>query len=92
MLWRGLILPNLYSTHLHDFLHNFMPSLAKTIIEGIGAAAKDVPNPEYAHWWALDEKVIRALLSSMDEDISTQLIGCKTTAAVWTVVHTMFGA
>ena len=70
MLWRGLTLPNLCGAHLHGFLDNSVPAPAKTIIEGIGAAAKDVPNPEYARWWALDQKVIGALLSSMDEDIS----------------------
>ena len=92
MLWRGLTLPNLCGAHLHGFLDNSVPAPAKTVTEGTGDAAKVVPNPEYARWWGLDQKVLGLLLSSMEEDIATQLIGCKTAAAVWTAVHTMFGA
>jgi hypothetical protein len=39
-----------------------------------------------------DQKVLGLLLSSMEEEIASQLIGCKTAAAVWASVHTMFGA
>jgi hypothetical protein len=92
MLWRGLILPNFCGANLHGFLDNSVPAPVKTITEGTGDAATTVPNPEYARWWGLDQKVLGLLLSSMEEDIATQLIGCKTAAAVWAAVHTMFGA
>jgi histone deacetylase 1/2 len=92
MLWRGLTLPNLSGAHLHGFLDNSVPASDKTVTEGTGDGARTVPNPEYARWWALDQKVLGLLLSSMEEDIATQLIGCKTAAATWAAVHTMFGA
>jgi hypothetical protein len=92
MLWRGLTLPNLSGAHLHGFLDNSVPAPDKTVTEGTGDGARTVPNPEYARWWALDQKVLGLLLSSMEEDIATQLIGCKTAAATWAAVHTMFGA
>jgi hypothetical protein len=51
-----------------------------------------VVNPEYARWWTADQKVLGVLLGSMELNITCQLIGCKTAAVVWTVVHTMYGA
>ena len=92
MLWRGLTLPNFSGANLHGFLDGSVKAPATTITEGTGDAATTVPNPEYAQWWGLDQKVLGLLLSSMEEDIASQLIGCKTAAAVWSSVHAMFGA
>lgn len=93
MLWRGLTLPNLSGANLHGYLdESIFPAPAQTITEGTGDAARAVPNPAYATWWLQDQKVLGLLLSSMEEEIASQLIGCKTAAAVWASVHTMFGA
>jgi histone deacetylase 1/2 len=51
-----------------------------------------VPNPAYATWWTQDQKVKGVLLSSMTEDIASQLLGCTTAAEVWTAIHAMFSA
>ncbi|KAK1618276.1 hypothetical protein QYE76_023793 [Lolium multiflorum] len=93
MLWRGLTLPNLSGANLHGYLdESIFPAPAQTITEGTGDAARAVPNPAYATWWLQDQKVLGLLLSSMEEEIASQLIGCETAAAVWASVHTMFGA
>jgi hypothetical protein len=93
MLWRGLTLPNLSGANLHGYLdESILPAPAQTVTEGTGDAARAVPNPAYATWWLQDQKVLGLLLSSMEEEIVSQLIGCKTAAAVWASVHTMFGA
>ena len=59
---------------------------------GTGEAARTVSNPDYEQWWTLDQKVLGHLLGSMSVKISAQLIGCRSAAAAWAAVHTMFAA
>ena len=61
------------------------------VTQGTGDTARTVSNPDYEHWWTLDQKVLGLLLGSMNKDIAAQLIGC-TTAAAWAAVHAMYGA
>ncbi|KAK1692562.1 hypothetical protein QYE76_009259 [Lolium multiflorum] len=91
MLWKALAVPNLAGARLHGFLDGSAPAPPRTIREGTGDAARDVPNPAYAQWWTLDQRVLGHLLGSMHEEVSAQLIGCTTAEAAWTV-HAMFSA
>ena len=91
-LWKGLTLPNLSGAGLHGHLDGTEVAPVKTIKEGTGDAAVDVTNPAYLRWWTTDQRVLGLLLSSMEPDVACQLIGCKTAAAAWDAVHTMFGA
>jgi hypothetical protein len=92
MLWRALTLPNLSGARLHGFLDGSTPAPPKTVTQGTGDAARPVSNPDFEHWWTLDQKVLGLLLGSMNEDIAAQLIGCTTAAAAWAAVHSLFGA
>ena len=92
MLWKGLTFPNLAGAGFYGYLDGTMAAPAKTIKQGSGEAAVDVPNPAYTSWWVTDQRVLGLLLGSMEPDIACQLIGCPTAAAAWTAVHTMFGA
>jgi hypothetical protein len=92
MLWKGLTLPNLSGADLHGHLDESVVTPEKTITKGEGDKAVDVPNPAYHRWWIQDQKVLGLLLGSMEPEIACQLIGCQTAAAVWTSVHTLFGA
>jgi hypothetical protein len=71
-MWHGLTLPNFTGANLHGFLDNSVLAPAKTFTEGLGDAAKTIPNHEYARWWRKDRTVLAASLdlSSMDEDIA----------------------
>jgi hypothetical protein len=60
------------------------------VTQGTGYAARPMSNPDYEHWWTLNQKVLGLLLGSMNKDIATQLIGCTMAAAAWAVVHAMF--
>ena len=91
MLWKGLILPNIAGAGLSGYLDGTEVPV-KTIKKGEGDAAVEEPNPAYATWWVVDQKVLGYLLGSMEPDVAGQLIGCKSAAAAWTAVHTMFGA
>lgn len=92
MLWKGIAVPILAGANLHGHLDGTTPAPVKTLTQGTGDAAVTTDNPEYLRWWTQDQKVVGLLLSSMDEDIACQLVGCKTAQAVWTSVTTMFSA
>ncbi|XP_071683602.1 uncharacterized protein [Lolium perenne] len=91
-LWKGLTLPNLSGAGLHGYLDGTEEAPAKTIKQGTGDDAVDVTNPAYTRWWTTDQRVLGLLLGSMEPEIACQLIGCTTAAAVWSAVHTMYGA
>jgi hypothetical protein len=91
-LWRALTLTNISGASLHGYLDGTMAAPAKTITEGTGDAARQVDNPAYGTWWTQDQKVLGVLLSSMTEEIASQLLGCKTAAAAWTAIQAMFSA
>ena len=50
-LWRALSLTNLSGASLHGFLDGTAAAPAQTITDGMGNAARAVPNPAYATWW-----------------------------------------
>ena len=92
MLWGGITSTVLAGANLHGHLDGTKAAPAKTLVVGTGDAATTVANPEYHQWWVQDQRVKGLLLTSMDEDIACQLIGCESAHAVWTAVAAMFGA
>ena len=91
-LWKGLTLPNLSGAGLHGHLDGTTVAPDKTLKHGTGDDAVDITNPAYTLWWTTDQRVLGLLLGSMEPDIACQLIGCTTAAAMWSAVHTMYGA
>ena len=92
MLWRALALPNFAGVRLHGFLDGSAKAPEPSVTTGTGDTARTITNPEYEQWWTLDQKVLEHLLGSMSVEISAQLISCRTAAAAWAAVHTMFAA
>jgi hypothetical protein len=92
MLWRGLTVTTLVGAVLHGHLDGTATAPTKTIKEGTGDAAVDVPNPEYSRWWVMDERVLSFFLGSMEPVIACQLIGCTLAMDVWAAVHRLYGA
>jgi hypothetical protein len=66
MLWKGLTVPALPGAGLYGNLDGTAAAPAKTIKEGIGDAAMDVPNPEYSRRWVINHRFLSFLLGSMD--------------------------
>ena len=91
-LWKGLLLPNLAGASLHLHLDESVPAPEKTVTQGEGDKAITVTNMEYTRWWTQDQRVLGLLNGSMEPDIASQLIGCKTAAAAWKAVHALYGA
>jgi hydrogenase/urease accessory protein HupE len=83
MLWRGLTVTTLVGAVLHGHLDGTATAPTKTIKEGTGDAAVDVPNPEYSRWWVMDERVLGFFLGFMEPIIACQLIGCMLAMDVW---------
>ena len=73
-LWRTLTVTHLSGASLHGYLDGSVAAPPTTISQGAGAAATTVANPAYATWWTQDQKILGMLLSSMTEDIASQLI------------------
>ncbi|XP_071685035.1 uncharacterized protein [Lolium perenne] len=91
-LWRALTLTNLSRASLRGYLDGTVAAPAHTVTEGSGNATRQVVKPAYATWWTQDQKVQGVLLSSMTEEIASQLLGWKTAPTAWTSIHAMFSA
>jgi hypothetical protein len=57
-----------------------------------GQPTATVPNPAYAIWWHVDQRVLGILLGSMTKKVLGQMVGRTTSAAVWSIVVSMFAA
>jgi hypothetical protein len=92
MLWKGLTVPGLAGASLHGHLDGIAAAPAKTMKEGTDDAAVDVPNLEYSHWWATDQRVLSFLRGSIEPVIACQLNGCTSAMNVLAAVHRLYGA
>jgi hypothetical protein len=90
MLWKGLTVPTLVGAGLHDHLDGTAVAPTKTIKEGTGDAAVNIPNPEYSCWWVTDQRVLSFLLGSKEPIIACLLIGCMSAMDVWATVHWLY--
>lgn len=67
--------------------------LPPKVTTGTRAEAREIDNPLYNMWVVQDQAIIRALLSSMTEDVIAQLTrSTNTSQELWTSLHTMFSA
>jgi hypothetical protein len=92
MLWKGLTDPSLTYASLHTHLDGSKAAFENTIKESTSNAVVDFPNIAYTCWWIMDQRVHCFLLGSMESVIACQLIGCRSTATVWDVVHRLYDA
>jgi hypothetical protein len=56
------------------------------------AVEKMVPNPEYDEWLTNDQLVLGRLVTSLEPDVLMQIVGLKTSTAVWSALATSFAA
>jgi hypothetical protein len=92
LLWKSQVVPTLRGASLYGYLDGTLAAPSKTIVEGEGDAAQEVPNPAYARWYLQDQSILGGLRSSMHEDVLAQITREETSAAVWTSLHAMFSA
>ena len=91
LLWKAQVIPILRGVQLFRFLDGTVPAAKITV--GTSDAAKQENNPEYEEWVTQDQVVLGGLLSSMTEDVLSQLTRCTDTSKqLWTSLHIMFSA
>lgn len=84
LLWKAQVIPILRGVQLHGYLDGTTYVLAAKIIVGTNAEAKTTDNPDYQNWVVQDQTILRGLLSSMTEDVLSQLTCCTDTSKqVW---------
>lgn len=72
-LWKAQVTPVLRAQQLFGLVDGSAKAPSQFITEGTGKSARQVPNPEYLHWFTQDQIVVNALVSSMNEDMLGQM-------------------
>ena len=90
LLWKAQVVPIVRGHQLFGYLDGSVHAPATMVAEGTGAEARQVPNPEYATWYAQDQTVMGGLLSSMTADVLPQIVR-TTTASITCLRHRTVG-
>lgn len=91
LLWKAQVVPILRGVKLFGYLDGTIATPTAKITVGTGEAAKVEDNPAYDAWITQDQAILGGLLSSMTEDVLSQLMRCTDTSSqLWTSLHTMF--
>jgi hypothetical protein len=72
-LRRAQTAPVLHGHQLFGYVDGSIMAPAKTITEGSGHSAIQVANPKYAHWYAQDQIILSALVTSMNDGMLGQM-------------------
>jgi hypothetical protein len=67
------------------------PEKEMTVKDKDGVETK-IPNPDYGRWVAQDQSVLGFLVRNMSREVLTQMVGLRTSAAVWKAVTEMFAS
>ncbi|KAJ0971876.1 hypothetical protein J5N97_019835 [Dioscorea zingiberensis] len=92
LLWKAQIMPYLRSQQLIGYVDGTIPCPAKTITEATTSGATQTPNSAYHSWLQLDQFVLGALLSSLSEEILSQVLSLTTSFEVWSTMERMFSS
>jgi hypothetical protein len=93
LLWQTQALSEIYDAQLYGYLDGSIeaPEKETTVKDKDGVEAR-IPNPDYARWVAQDQSVLGFLVRKMDREVLTQMVGLRTSAAVWKAVTEMFAS
>lgn len=93
LLWKAQVVPILRGVKLFGYLDGTTRAPAEKITTGAGDAAREIDNPAYETWFTQDQAILGGLLSSMTEEVLSQLTRCtETSNQLWTSLQTMFSA
>ncbi|GJX44866.1 retrotransposon protein, putative, ty1-copia subclass [Tanacetum coccineum] len=79
LLWKAQVVPILRGVQLYGYVDGTKPMPAITRTIGTGADARQATNPDYEAWVVQDQAILGALLSSMTEDVLSQITRCTDT-------------
>lgn len=93
LLWKAQVVPILRGVQLYGYLDGTTAKPAAMVTVGTGSDAREAANPNYEPWVVQDQAILGGLLSSMTEDVLSQLTRCiNTSNQLWTSLHSMFAA
>ncbi|KAJ0959795.1 hypothetical protein J5N97_000505 [Dioscorea zingiberensis] len=92
LLWKAQLLPYLRSQRLLGYVDGSQERPVATITQANAEGASVVPNPEYVTWYQQDQLVLRALLSSLTEEVLSHVIFMSTSREVWLALEAMFSS
>jgi hypothetical protein len=94
-LWKAHILPILCGAQLQGYLDSSNVAPNKKIEykpAGENTEVTKVVNPEYVQWCAIEQQVLRFLLTSMTKAVMAQVASCPTLKEVWTLLEQTYSS
>ncbi|KAJ0962599.1 hypothetical protein J5N97_027721 [Dioscorea zingiberensis] len=92
LLWKVQFMPYLRSQQLLGYVDGSTACPAKTVTQTMESGATQVPNPDYKVWLQQDQLVLSALLSSLSEEVLSQVLFFSTSYEVWQALERMFSS
>jgi hypothetical protein len=92
LLWQTQVLPEIYGVQLFGYFDGPVeaPEKETTVKDKHGVEVTISPN--YARWVAQDQTVLGFLVQNMGMEVLTQMVGLRTSAAVWKAIMEMFSS
>ncbi|KAJ0972283.1 hypothetical protein J5N97_020242 [Dioscorea zingiberensis] len=92
LLWKAQFMPYLRSQQLLGYVDSSTACPAKIITETTESRATQVPNQGYQTWLQQDHMVLSALLSSLSEEVLSQVLFLSISHEVWQTLERMFSS
>jgi hypothetical protein len=93
LLWQTQALPEIYGAQLYGYLDGSIKAPEKElIVKDNDGMETTISNPDYARWVAQDQSVLGFLVRNIEREVLTQMVGLRTSAAVWKAVTEMFAS
>jgi hypothetical protein len=86
-------LREIYGAQLYGYLDGSIEAPEKeTMVKDKDGVEMNITNPDYARWVAQDQSVLGFLVQNMGREVLTQMVGLRTSAAVWKAVMEVFSS
>jgi hypothetical protein len=93
LLWQTQVLPEIYGAQLYGYLDGSIEAPEKeTTVKDKDGVEITITNPNYSRWTVQDQSVLGFLVRNMGSEVLTQMVGLRTSRAVWKVVMEMFAS
>lgn len=92
LLWRAQLLPCLRGLNLMGFIDGSVAVPAKEVPSSNDVGAPLVPNPAYTTWYNEDQQVLSGLLSTMKEEVLSDVVAATTSKEAWDIIKKMFSS
>lgn len=92
LLCKSQFLPWLRSQQLLEIVDGTVPCSAATITTTSESEVMQITNHEYLRWLQQDQTVLSALLSSLTNDVLSQVLLLGTSREAWLALETLFSS